>query len=157
ELVLQAGIGFLAGVAFGPNGRWLATADHISGIEIWDAATGGELRFIPSRDGLVWGVAISSDGNLVASVAYHALVLSNVKTGQEVHRFRITPTSGLNAVAFGQKGSWLAAATDNNTVKIWDVTNGSEVAVFSGYRSGIATIAFSPDGRFLATGDIENR
>src|SRR6266567_3853686 len=161
ELILQNGIGaenFLDGVVFSPNGRWLATSDRVSGgIKIWDVDTGNEIRTLMNHREAVWGLAVDPDGRLLASAGSRTISIWESVTGRAVRELSISPTSGVNAVTFGMHGSWLAAASDSNTVKVWDVSNGHELFVASGYSSGVTSLAFSPDGHFLATGDIEHR
>jgi WD40 repeat protein len=49
----------------------------------------------------------------------------------------------------------LAAAGDDRSIMVWEVNSGVEVARFSGTRGRIYGLAFSPDGRWLATGGGE--
>lgn len=45
----------------------------------------------------------------------------------------------------------LASGGDDNVVRLWEIGSGPEVAVLTGHRSAVACVAFSPDGRLLAT------
>ena len=44
------------------------------------------------------------------------------------------------------------AACVDYTVKLWDVVNHREAATLTGHHGGVTSVAFSPDGRTLASG-----
>jgi WD40 repeat protein len=45
----------------------------------------------------------------------------------------------------------LAAADSNNAIELWDTRNGELVATFSGHAQTVLRLAFTPDGRTLAS------
>lgn len=53
-------------------------------------------------------------------------------------------------MAFGSDGRRLATAGDNHTVRVWDVGSGRQLAILT-HDSALAGVAFSPNGRWLAT------
>jgi len=67
-------------------------------------------------------------------------------TGREATRF-----PGL-WVEFSPDGTLLAAGVDN-TVRLYDVATWHELAAFGGHKPYVKCLAFSPDGKTLATGD----
>ena len=54
-------------VAFGPNGRWLASGDGDGTVRLWDAAKGSVVRVLPGHRGAVMALALSPDGKRLAS------------------------------------------------------------------------------------------
>jgi dipeptidyl aminopeptidase/acylaminoacyl peptidase len=56
------------------------------------------------------------------------------------------------AVAFSPDGQWLALASEDRTVKLWNVADGQQLRTFEGHSGGGAAVAFSPDGQWLAGG-----
>ncbi len=56
------------------------------------------------------------------------------------------------SVAFSPEGKRLASASVDGTVRLWDVKTGRLLTVLRGHPSGVADVAFSPDGRELAAG-----
>src|SRR5205085_528244 len=45
----------------------------------------------------------------------------------------------------------LASASSDNTVKVWDAETGQELRTLKGHSGGVRSVAFSPDGKRLAS------
>jgi WD40 repeat protein len=50
----------------------------------------------------------------------------------------------------------MSSATQDWTVRLWDVAQGKELRVLSGHTYVVSSVAFSPDGRLLASGGHDN-
>jgi WD40 repeat protein len=64
-------------------------------------------------------------------------------------------------VEFSRDGEWLASAacdearTADGEVKLWEARTGHEVMTLRGHVNWVLTVAFSPNGRRLATAGLD--
>ncbi|MCX4920003.1 NB-ARC domain-containing protein [Streptomyces sp. NBC_00687] len=56
------------------------------------------------------------------------------------------------AVAFSPDGTWLATASDVDTVRMCHLATGRTIAILAGHSGRVNSVAVSPDGTWLATG-----
>jgi WD40 repeat protein len=54
---------------------------------------------------------------------------------------------------FSPDGRRIATASHDGTVRIWDAGTGQEVLTLRGHAGAVQSVAFSPDGRLLASAD----
>ncbi|MGV4926691.1 hypothetical protein K2224_33610 (plasmid) [Streptomyces sp. BHT-5-2] len=60
-------------------------------------------------------------------------------------------TDTVNDVAVAPDGAWLATASDDATVRIWDPVTGRETACLAGHEDKVCRVAIAPDGTWLAS------
>ena len=145
--------GEVADVAFGPQGRYLATASWDHTAAVWDVATGRQLVRV-QHDLNVNAVAMSPDGNYFATASDDATAtIVEVKTGRE--RARVNHDTGtlpahdhsVIYVEFSSDGAYLATQTWEGIVRVLAVPTGRIVARLAGNGN---VISFHPKSALLA-------
>lgn len=61
------------------------------------------------------------------------------------------------AIDFHPNGNYLATASDDLTIRLWCVTSGKLVRVFTNNKQPVKDIKFSPDGQYLASVGLESK
>jgi WD40 repeat protein len=65
---------------------------------------------------------------------------------------RLRQSQEIMALAFDPRGRWLATASRDHTVKLWDMENGHETITYGGHADYVRALAVAPDGRVIASG-----
>ncbi|WP_375513934.1 protein kinase [uncultured Nostoc sp.] len=156
-------------VTFSPDGKILATASDDKTIKLWQVETLEEICTLLGHARAVKSVALSPDGQILASGSWDKTIkLWDVNTGKEIctitgHQLQV------NSVAFSPQGQLLASASYDRTIRLWQIPRleasqrelqnrpcYSLLGTLSGHAWAVLTVAFSPDGKILATGSDDN-
>jgi WD40 repeat protein len=57
----------------------------------------------------------------------------------------------INALSFTPDGRWIASASADRTIKLWEVDTGEEWRTLTGHVDKVNDITFNRDGRWLAS------
>lgn len=57
----------------------------------------------------------------------------------------------LQAISFHPNGNYVATGSADKTVRLWCVSTGQQVRLFPGHRGSVHCLAFSPDGKLIAS------
>ncbi|MBY0231657.1 MAG: PQQ-binding-like beta-propeller repeat protein [Gemmataceae bacterium] len=138
---------------FTPDDKKLVSAGFDGHVRLWDLAAGKEVRAWKVDTNTVFGLALSADGQTVATAAHGGLRLWDLATGTEL------PRPGMKAhdcvaVAFSPDGK-LVASGDKTGVKLWEAATGKEVDSLLGYKGELSYLVFSADSRLLYTGSYD--
>jgi WD40 repeat protein len=160
-------------IAFNPDGSILVTGDANGSIVFWDTESGQRIRNLPSNLSTINQLAYSPDGTFLAyggeAVGSEPnLFTRNLEDGS-VQSFRIRQgeLAEILALAWSPDGMLLASAGRDQVVHIWDAATGVEIETIKNiivdnalqdiYEGPIRALAFSPNGRWLATGGDDNQ
>lgn len=160
--------------AFSPDGKVLASAASreleggVGGFgvfgsvpgefKLWDIATAKERATLKVDSTLVMSVVFAPDGKTVAFESGTALwgeaKLFDVTTGT----LRASLKGTANPLAFSPNSKLLASPelsvelSVDGLVRLWEVGLGTKAIALKGHTKRVDCLAFSPDGKLLATG-----
>lgn len=137
-------------VAFGGGGKRIATGSVDNTARLWDADSGQSLRTFTGHQDSVTGVALSIDGRLLTGSMDRTARLWELSTETPLLTFGSAIVSQVTAARFSLDASRIVTISGGVAV-IWDSLSGSEIRRFSGHGAKLSAIAFSPNGKLLAT------
>ena len=167
KLTISAHNRFISGIAFNPNGGTVATCSDYSkddSINIWDVSTGTLINTIIAHDRGIKTITFSPDGKTLVSSGYEdentTMKLWDVVTNELKTSFIIVEDRSfyVTKMAFSPDGNTIATCGGRWTahIDIWDIASSSLKNTLIGHTGGVYAIAFSPDGKTLASGSFDN-
>ena len=153
-------------VAFSPDGKTLASGDEDGLVRLWDVATAQLIgQPLIGHAGPVYRVAFSSDGKMLVSGGLDgSCILWDIATYKPIFRqyldalgYEPGKAAANLAIALSQDDRILAVGY-RNTITLWDVATQQPLGQpLSGHTAFVWHLAFSPDGKTLASVALDNK
>jgi RNA polymerase sigma factor (sigma-70 family) len=132
------------------DGKLLLTGGEDSTVRLWDLGTGKEVRRFAGHEGKVRAVAFSADCKQAASgtiLGDATLRIWDVETGKEVSKYTVAATPARN-----RRGTGIFKTGGFGGYALY----GFGPFPFADEPGGIASVAFSPDGKLVLAGCMDN-
>jgi WD40 repeat protein len=157
ELAVQTGHSDrIRSVAYSPDGSILASAGADHTIQLWQVATGYQIRTLRGHTDRVNSICFGPDDMLASASDDGAARLWNIKTGAGTVIFK--GRSGVASAVVSPDGGTLATGSygdggNERTIRLWDRATGTErLSPRFDYREWASALAFSPKGDKLLSG-----
>lgn len=125
----------------------LATARELAAAAIDQLSSDPQLGLLLAIEAVNRTLPVDDSAAAEAEDAlYRALQASQLQMTLSGH------TDWLSDVVFSPDGRYLATASFDNRVKLWDAQTGQELRTFDDHSRVVNGLAFSPDSRLLASG-----
>ncbi|HET6422764.1 MAG TPA: protein kinase [Planctomycetaceae bacterium] len=152
--------------AFSPDETQIVTVSQDGTALIWDIATGDRRPAFTGHRGPVYCAAFTDDGRSVVTGGFDRRVLVWRPEDLQDYNFRnlgkgrdVTPpaqfqewtghATAVRSLAIIDHGQFVLSAGEDNTVRLWDRSNGTLVKTFRGHDSAVRAAVASADGRAL--------
>lgn len=150
------------GLSFSPDGTLAATSEG-NLLELWNSDSKERKAIWTGKTFFNRDVAFSANGKFLASGGNPAIEIWEI--AQSVGKRNTSPavktrlsghSSDVRRIVFSPNGEQLASASDDNTVRVWDIAAGREAAILSGHSHFVTAVAYGPDGTSIASGSWDN-
>jgi WD40 repeat protein len=120
-------------------------------LRVWDTRSGKEHLTIEEADGFITNPAFSADGKRLVAIVNRDLKMWDAATGKKL--FAVTCPEGVTQVTCSADGKRLIAVVSGhktNSVKVWNVESGKDIANHNLPSTTGYKVAFSRDGQRFA-------
>ncbi|KAF9907346.1 hypothetical protein EC991_010995 [Linnemannia zychae] len=149
--------GEVRGAVFSPDGFRIVSCGVDRAVRIWDAESRRLVKVLEGHQGSVLSVAYSPTGCQVASCSDDGTIrLWDARTGAVEKVLKGQSDTKVHAVAYSPDEAQLASCSGDE-ITLWDINTEFKETIIHGGLGALMSIAYSPDGQYLAAAGSMNR
>ena len=148
-------------VSFSPDGRSVLSGSFLGGVIIIREFAKGTEIVLKGIEDMLESVKFSpTNNNIVAATTRDSLQIWDVEKRCETAVFEADKEEHLSQLSFSPDGQFVAVASgefDNRGgyIRLWDLGKGQLHSTLKGHNERATAVAFSMDGKVLASGDMD--
>ena len=156
--------GVISAVAFSADSRWIVTYTFVENLKVWDVQSGTCITQIeiPNKQHCPRPV-FSQDGQRITGTSHERngkIYTWCARTGAQLNATEIGETYGIYPFLFSQDRNLLSGRkrstdSDPESILVWHVETGEQIACFTGHSERMDNLCFSPDGKYLTAGSAD--
>ncbi|MBY0585772.1 WD40 repeat domain-containing protein [bacterium] len=148
--------GAVGGIAFSPDGKWLAFGGAENKAWVLPTDLTAEPRAVATHGGPVLSLAFSpTNAQLATGGADNVIKWVDVTTGTEI-RALAGHQGPVRAIAISSDGKSIASGSDDKAVRLWNADSGALTATLAESAAPVTTLAWAADNATLAVGSADN-
>ncbi len=144
------------GVELSPMGKLALSIGSNNIVEIWELESGNVVSILNNFTHSLSSIAINSEGSVFAVGDTTGQIFTCSITGKKLNAFN-GHWGKINELCFSPNGKRLISASDDVTVKVWNVSQGVELTTLKGHNESVNAVAISMDSRQIVTGSSDTK
>jgi WD40 repeat protein len=139
-------------LGFSPDSQTLAVRYRDGTIKLWDSSGREKARFRSQTHTMYDLLVFGPDGRSLAGLAEnHTFKVWEARSGKEWWSVSPPRQATFTSVSLSPSGNLLALGCTNGSIRLHQYVTGLEVGALVGHAGNVWALAFSPDGRRLAS------
>ena len=144
--------GEVTGVAFDKDSKLVATSGTNGIVSFWDVESGEKQSQAFQHAGAAYSLALSPTDTLAAVGVRNKIAIWDLSTGKQIAE--LSQPGDIQPLVFSANGNWLASASSEGAIFIWNAQDRSFTQHGSPLQTGgmPQALAFGPGDQWLASG-----
>ncbi|MDZ8104668.1 MAG: WD40 repeat domain-containing protein [Nostoc sp. DedQUE12a] len=141
-------------VAFSPDGKFIVSGSCDRTIRLWDIDGNPITQPWRGHEGQVNSLAFSPNSKLIISGGDKTVrlwELDQILQDRVIGRSQRKYENWVNSVAFSPDGKLIVSASNDSTVRLWDIDGNPIAQPWRGHEKEVNSVAFSPDGKLIVS------